>query len=51
HLGFAEMHPAFIKAIRTGVQPLTSVENTIDGTLLAIAAEQSIRGKKIIKIN
>jgi predicted dehydrogenase len=51
HLGFAEMHPAFIKAIRTGVQPLTSVENTIDGTLLAIAAEQSIREKKIIKIN
>ena len=50
HLGFAEMHPAFIKAIRTGVQPLTSVENTIDGTLLAIAAEESIRKKQIVTI-
>ena len=50
HLGFAEIHPAFIKAIRNGTQPLTSVANTIDGTLLAIAAEESIRKKKIITI-
>ena len=50
HLGFAEMHPAFLKAIRSGKQPLTSVANCIDGTLLAIAAEESIRGKKIITI-
>ncbi len=50
HLGFAEMHPAFIKAVRTGLQPLTSVENTIDGTLLAIAAEESIRKKQIVTI-
>jgi len=47
HLGFAEMHPAFIKAIRTGRQPLTTVANCIDGTLLAIGAEQSIRTGKI----
>ena len=45
HLGFAEMHPAFLKSIRTGKQPLTSVANCIDGTLLAIAAEESIRAK------
>jgi len=50
HLGFAEMHPAFIKALRSGVQPLTSVQNTIDGTLLAIAAEESIRKKQIVTI-
>ena len=50
HLGFAEIHPAFIKAVRSGTQPLTSVANTIDGTLLAIAAEESIRKKKIITI-
>ena len=50
HLGFAEMHPAFIKAVRTGQAPLTSVANTIDGTLLAIAAEESIRKRKIITI-
>jgi len=50
HLGFAEIHPAFLKAIRTGKQPLTSVTNCIDGTLLAIAAEESIRAKRIITI-
>ncbi len=50
HLGFAEMHPAFLKAIRTGRQPLTNVANCIDGTLLAIAAEESIRARKIITI-
>ena len=50
HLGFAEMHPAFIKAVRTGTQPLTSVENTIHGTLLAIAAEESIRKRQIVTI-
>ena len=50
HLGFAEMHPAFIKAVRTGQAPLTSVANTIDGTLLAIAAEESIRKRKTITI-
>ena len=50
HLGFAEIHPAFIRAIRTGETPLTSVANCIDGTLLAIAAEESIRTRKIITI-
>ena len=50
HLGFAEMHSAFIKAIRKGDQPLTSVANCIDGTLLAIAAEESIRTKMITTI-
>ena len=50
HLGFAEMHPAFIKAVRTNQAPLTSVANTIDGTLLAIAAEESIRKRKTITI-
>jgi predicted dehydrogenase len=50
HLGFAEIHPAFIKAVQTGKPPLTSVKNTIDGTLLAIAAEESIKTKKIVTI-
>ena len=43
HLGFAEIHPAFIRAIQRGETPLASVPNCIDGTLLAIAAEESIR--------
>ena len=50
HLGFAEMHPAFIRAIQNGESPLTSVANTLDGSLLAIAAEESIRKKQIITI-
>ena len=50
HLGFAEMHPAFIKSIRTGQKPLTSAANCIDGTLLAIAGEESIRTGKITTI-
>ena len=50
HLGFAEIHSAFIRAIRTGKTPLTSAANCIDGTLLAIAAEESIRTRKIITI-
>ena len=49
-MGFAEIHPAFIRAIRKGEPPLTSVANCIDGTLLAIAAEESIRTRKIITI-
>ena len=50
HLGFAEIHPAFIRAIQKGESPLTSVANTLDGSLLAIAAEESIREKQIITI-
>ena len=50
HVGVAEMHPAVIKAVRTNQAPLTSVANTIDGTLLAIAAEESIRKRKTITI-
>jgi len=50
HLGFAEMHSAFIRAITKKESPLTSVANTIDGSLLAIAAEESIRKKQIITI-
>ena len=50
HLGFAEMHMAFMEAIERNQQPLTSVANTADGTLLAIAAEQSIKDRKVITI-
>ena len=44
------MHPAFLEAIEKKQQPITSVTNTMDGTLLAIAAEQSIRERKVITI-
>ena len=43
HLGFDEIHDEFIQCILENRQPLTSVRNCIDGTLLAIAAEESIK--------
>src|SRR5260221_298291 len=42
HLGFDEIHEQFINCIRQNQPPLTAVRNCIDGTLLAIAAEESI---------
>jgi myo-inositol 2-dehydrogenase/D-chiro-inositol 1-dehydrogenase len=42
HLGFDEMHLEFARCITTGAEPQTSVEKCVDGTLLAIAAEESI---------
>lgn len=50
HLGFTEIHEAFVDAIRDGRQPLTSVRECCDGTLLAIAAEESVRTGKVIEI-
>ena len=50
HLGFSEIHEEFVKCIQENRQPLTSVKNCIDGTLLAIAAEQAIRKGKIVGI-
>lgn len=51
HLGFSEIHNAFFHAIDTGTQPLTSIRDCIDGTLVAIAAEESIRSGKVVELN
>lgn len=50
HLGFDEIHEAFLEAILKGKRPLTTVKECVDGTLLAIAAEESIRTGRIIGI-
>lgn len=50
HLGFDEIHEAFLDAIEKGERPLTTVRDCVDGTLLAIAAEESIRKGRIIEI-
>ncbi len=42
HPGFEEMHEAFLAAVLDGQQHLTPVGDCLDGTLLAIAAEESI---------
>ncbi|MBM3838794.1 MAG: Gfo/Idh/MocA family oxidoreductase [Verrucomicrobia bacterium] len=50
HLGFAEIHEAFLKAILEKKPHLTSVRDCVDGTLLAIAAEESIKKRRVIEI-
>jgi predicted dehydrogenase len=51
HLGFAEIHEAFLKAILEKKPHLTSVRDCVDGTLLAIAAEESIKKRQIIDVD
>src|SRR6185295_14635147 len=43
HLGFDEMHAAFLDAVIDGKSLLTTVRDCANGTLLAIAAEESIK--------
>jgi predicted dehydrogenase len=50
HLGFDEIHEEFVRCIVENRQPLTSVENCVDGTLLAIAAEEAIKKQKIVEV-
>jgi predicted dehydrogenase len=48
HLGFDEIHTAFLDAVLAGKPHLTPVRDCLHGTLLAIAAEESIaRGRMI----
>jgi predicted dehydrogenase len=51
HLGSVEIHQAFLDAILEGRRPLTTVEDCVDGTLLAIAAEESIRRGAIVDLD
>jgi predicted dehydrogenase len=50
HLGSEEIHQDFIDCILNHRQPLTSVRACLDATLLAIAAEQSIRDARIVEL-
>ena len=50
HLGFAEIHQAFLDAILKNEPHLTSVRECLDGTLLAIAAEESIKRRCVVEI-
>jgi predicted dehydrogenase len=51
HLGFDEIHQEFVSCVLERRQPLTSVRNCIDGTLLAIAAERAIRQGQVVTID
>jgi predicted dehydrogenase len=48
HLGFDEIHEAFIVAVLKNKQPLTTVRDCVDGTLLAIAAEKAVKTGKVV---
>lgn len=50
HLGFDEIHAAFLEAILEGKRPLTTVEDCLDGSLLAIAAEESSRTGNMVEL-
>ncbi|MBN1262395.1 MAG: Gfo/Idh/MocA family oxidoreductase [Anaerolineae bacterium] len=43
HIGFVEEHAGFFRAVLSGQPLLTTVEAVVDGTVIAIAAEASIR--------
>jgi predicted dehydrogenase len=51
HLGFDEIHEEFVRCIVENRQPLTSIRNCINGTILAIAAEESIKKGVIVDID
>jgi predicted dehydrogenase len=50
HLGFDEIHEAFIAAVLEKKRPLTTVRECLDGTMLAIAAEESIRTGSVVEM-
>jgi myo-inositol 2-dehydrogenase / D-chiro-inositol 1-dehydrogenase len=50
HLGFDEIHQEFVSCILENRQPMTAPRNCVDGTLLAIAGEESIRKGQIVTI-
>ncbi len=50
HLGFDEIHTEFVNCILEKRQPLTTVKNCVDATLMAIAGEESIKRRAIVEI-
>jgi predicted dehydrogenase len=50
HLGFDEIHTAFLDAVLEGKPHLTRVRDCLDGSLLAIAAEDSVKKGRVIEL-
>lgn len=50
HLGFYEIHEAFLNSLESRQPPQTSVNACVDGTRLCIAAETAIREKRIVEL-
>ena len=51
HLGFDEIHQEFMNCILENREPLTSVRNCVDGTLLAIAAERAAKNGQVVNVD
>lgn len=51
HLGFDEMHKEFVSCVLERRVPLTGVRNCVHGTLLAIAAEESIKTSAMVELD
>ena len=50
HHGFVEAHAAFFRAVEKGERALTDVRDCVDGTLLAIAAEEAIKSGTVVEV-
>lgn len=50
HLGFDEIHREFVECLRSNRKPLTGVRDCLEATLLAIAAEESIKGGQTVLV-
>jgi predicted dehydrogenase len=51
HLGFAEIHEAFLAAAIDGKAHLTGVKDCVDGTRLAIAAEEAVKTGTVVNLS
>ena len=50
HHGMVEAHDAFFRAVQKRERALTDVRDCVDGTLLAIAAEEAIRSGTVVEV-
>jgi predicted dehydrogenase len=50
HHGMVEAHAAFFRAVERGERAITDVRDCIDGTLLAIAAEEAIKSGEVVTV-
>jgi len=50
HHGFVEAHDAFFRAIIENKRPLTDVRDCVNGTLLAVAAEEAIAKGTVVEV-
>jgi hypothetical protein len=50
HLGFVEIHQAFVEACRDGRRLPSDVRDCVDATLIAIVAEQAMKEGGVLEV-